>query len=256
MESLKVKLEAEWGADPLEKFGGFRNLSFDQPTAGFASALPQDGVARWNTTTAAITDSTRALVNVAFTNVDWGALRSVYGWSGIQYQAWVRGILHVCRRDAAEPAPALARGGLTVTVDITGAGEFWIDGEKQYFGGDFYGFRRAPAVVRLPHGKCRHTVDVRVTHDIRAFGGGMPPVPGVGVEVKLAKEAVVAVSERVIVADVVEGVLVAQWASVPVRNEGVGWVEVVAIWGKDVSARISLFSCCMLTFLKEIHHCP
>ena len=200
--------------------------------------------------------------------MDWDALRSVYGWSGIQYQAWVRGTLYVCRGDArgeeeeAAPAPA---GGLTVTMDITGAGEFWIDGKKQYFGGDFYGYRRAPAVVRLAPGKCRHTVDVRVTHDIRAFGGTMPPVLGVGVEVTFAKGIIVAVSEQVVVADIVEGVLVAEWASVPLRNEGVEGIEVVAIRGKDVSARIHanniyissvqrMFSCC--SFFKEIHHGP
>ncbi|KAF8544465.1 hypothetical protein BDD12DRAFT_872710 [Trichophaea hybrida] len=214
--------EAEWGADPLEKLGGFRNLTFS-PEAVFPSALPINGVAKWNTTSAVV-DVGTARVGVAFENVDWNTLRSVYGWSGIQYQAWARGSLEIC--GTVETA---------VVVYINNVGEFWID-NVQYFGGDFYGYRRAPVVVKLKPG--RHKVDVRVTHDIRNFGGGMPPVLSFTIEAHGSKEGLVAVPENAVVPDVVEGKLVGEWVSVPLRNEAAEWVKVVGVEGKDSFTKI------------------
>jgi len=185
----------------------------------FPSALPINGIAKWNTTNAVL-DAGRARVDVAFENVDWNTLRSIYGWSGIQYQAWARGSLEIC-----------GTADTTVVVYINNVGEFWIN-NVQYFGGDFYGYKRAPVVVKLKPG--RHRVDVRITHDIRNFGDEMPPVLSFTVDAHKSKEGLVAVPEKAVVSDIVEGKLVGEWASMSLRNEATGWVEVIGVEGKDV----------------------
>ncbi|KAF8938526.1 hypothetical protein BGZ58_000718 [Dissophora ornata] len=41
--------EQDFGADPLEAFGGFRSLSYDAE-ANYPSELAKDGIVRWHTT--------------------------------------------------------------------------------------------------------------------------------------------------------------------------------------------------------------
>ena len=195
------------------------------PESVFPSSLAINGTAKWNIsshTPHENEDAAKVTVNVGFSNVDWDNLRSTYGWAGIQFQAWSRGYLEVCSEDTRDT---------TVALYINNVGEFWID-EKQYFGGDFYGYRRAPVVVRLSPG--RHRVDVRVTHDIRNFGGGMPPVLSFSTEAKKAAGGLVAVPEHAVVADVVDGKIVGEWASVPLRNEGHNWIEIDEVNGDNV----------------------
>lgn len=101
-----------------------------------------------------------------------------------------------------------------------------------------YAYKRAPLVVKLGRGK--HKIDIRVTHDIRAFGGGMPPSVEVQVDVRIAKGGLVAVEEEIVVSDLVAGRLAGKWVSLPVRNEETeGWIEVLEVSGGDVCVFLS-----------------
>lgn len=114
------------------------------------------------------------------------------------------------------------------------AAEFSIAGRK-HVGGDYYEFRRAPLVVKLPAG--RHAIDVRVAHDVRAFGG----VDSVKFRVEAAiVKGELSVGDGVMVSDVVSGRMVGEWVSVPVRNDGEGWIRVVSVLGKSVSVSFPL----------------
>ncbi|KAL0637617.1 hypothetical protein Q9L58_003341 [Maublancomyces gigas] len=223
--------EAEWGADPLEKYGGFRNLTYDT-TSRFKSSLPINGVAQWSQTqlSAQNTNYTRGTVTVGFENVDWDNLRSIYGWSGIQFQAWARGSLDVCADVHAQSDQT------TIILHVWNVGEFWVD-DTQYFGGDFYGYRRAPVVLRLAPGK--HKFDVRVTHDIRNFGGGMPPRIAFEVEAKVSPGGLIVVPEGAVMSDLVEGRIVGKWVSVPLRNDAVNWIEVLEVVSVDNTTQLS-----------------
>lgn len=158
--------------------------------------------------------------------MDWDSIRSVYGWSGTQFQAWARGSLDVCVGPGAGDDPA------SVVLYVRNVGELWID-DKQYFGGDFYGYRRAPVILQLAPGN--HKFDVRVTHDIRNFGGTMPPRISFEVDARISPGGLVAVSEGAVVSDLVEGKIVGKWASVPLRNDVGSWIEVLEVITPDVS---------------------
>lgn len=164
-------------------------------------------------------------MTVGFENVDWDNLRSIYGWSGIQFQAWARGSLDVCADAHAQSDQT------TIILHVWNVGEFWVD-DTQYFGGDFYGYRRAPVVLRLAPGK--HKFDVRVTHDIRDFGGGMPPRIAFEVEAKVSPGGLIVVPEGAVMSDLVEGRIVGKWVSVPLRNDAVNWIEVLEVVSVDV----------------------
>jgi hypothetical protein len=170
-------------------------------------------------------NSTKGVITVGFDNVDWGSIRSVYGWSGIQFQAWARGSLDIC--DDAETGSKL----ITVVLHVSNVGEFWVD-DAHYFGGDFYGYHRAPIVLHLAPGK--HRLDVRVTHDIRNFGGMMPPRISFEVHASVSPGILVAIPESTIVSDLVEGKLVGELASIPLRNDARKWIEILELSGNDV----------------------
>lgn len=164
-------------------------------------------------------------MTIGFDNVDWDNLRSIYGWSGIQFQAWARGSLDV------RANPDERSDQITIALYVWSVGEFWID-DIQYFGGDFYGYRRAPVVLQLAPG--RHKFDVRVTHDIRNFGGGMPPMVAFEVEARVSPGGLIVVPEGVVVSDLVEGRIAGKWVSVPLRNDAGSWIEVLEIISADV----------------------
>lgn len=163
--------------------------------------------------------------------VDWEFLRSIFGWSGIQYQAWARGTIVVCptsSRSAALPHIDVPNA-IPVALHISPIMEYFVD-KKPYFGGDMFSYKRSPSVLHLIPG-VPHTLDIRITHDIRAFGGAMPPALEVEIEADLATGGLVAESERAIVPDVVDGKLAGRgWVSIPVRNErATGSIEIVGI---------------------------
>lgn len=82
-----------------------------------------------------------------------------FGWSIEQFQAWARGILIVNKPTK-------------VFMQISGVSEFYINGDKRYHG-DCYNYNTTSHLVHFEKGK--HTIDVRLVHDVRVFGGGRTP---------------------------------------------------------------------------------
>jgi predicted esterase len=202
--------EALWGADPLELYGGFRNLTFDDH-ARFLSSLPFNGTAFWSNATAKLGDPNiqRASVelSVEYPDVDWAFLQQVYGWAALQWQGWVRGEIIVQREDS-----------LTLSLDAENILEYWVD-DNQYLGGDFYGFKRAPAVLHLDPGV--HKIDVRLVRDVRSMSGiTTNPTVDIKLELEASPDRLRQVG-RVLIADRIEeaaGLLASDLASVVLRN--------------------------------------
>lgn len=57
-------------------------------------------------------------------------------------------------------------------MQINGVSEFYINGEKPY-NGDCYGYNTTTHIIHFEKGK--YTIDARMVHDIRVFGGGVNP---------------------------------------------------------------------------------
>jgi hypothetical protein len=220
--------EAAWSADPLEFHGGFSKL---QPAsnATFASSITRDGRARWsqvcmNKELGELGDGNAAKIklNVAFANdADWSFLQQVYGWAATQWQAWARGEL-IIRSDKPQ----------TVLLYVENVLEYIVDG-KRYFGGDFFGYRRAPAVLELAPGS--HTFEVRLVRDVRAMGGIGPPSIEVTLEATIVKEPGVHFSHTLL-SDVVDGKFASPYGSITVTNTKREWVTVDV-----VSAQVSIY---------------
>jgi hypothetical protein len=75
-----------------------------------------------------------------------------------QYQAWARGILII-----HEP--------IQLFVQISGVSEFYVHGNRYH--GDCYSYNTTTHLIQFEKGK--HTIDVRMVHDVRMFGGGQTP---------------------------------------------------------------------------------
>lgn len=224
LSSPSPSIESSWGADPLEALGGFRCLQYD-PSAHFRSALATNGTVRWSTLLADNPSSpeghAKAVLDVGFPNIDWESIRSVYGWSALQYQAWARG--HIGIGGPSSQIVALFTGGLL---------EFWIDG-YQYFGGDFYTYRRSPIVLDLDPGS--HVIDLRLIRDVRAHGGLVPPRIKVSIEVHRTSRQLSVNAQSLIISEVVEGRIASPPASINVRNDTAEWVDILRIKSTNVS---------------------
>ena len=221
--------EATWGADPLEYFGGFKELHFD-PNAIFRSSLPANGTAKWKVIQASHTSSTTTSANVSlsvgFSNVDWDFLKVVYGWTAVQYQAWARGNITITG-NKTQP----------VIIYTDAILEYWID-STHYFGGDFYGYRKAPSVIHLSPGK--HKVDVRLVRDVRAFGGVLEPTIDILLDIQSVSGTLELAKPGILVSDVVDGKFARPVASVALRNSGEDDIEIVGIQSSDVRPPLSL----------------
>jgi poly(3-hydroxybutyrate) depolymerase len=221
-------VEATWGADPLEYYGGFRNLQYD-PKATFRSSLPTNGTASWNITQAVQTlsdaTSANASLSVAYSNVDWDFLKVVYGWAAVQYQAWARGELIVGGNETQH-----------LILHTDAILEYWVD-DQHYFGGDYYSYRKAPPVLHLKPGS--HRLDLRLARDVRAFGGILEPTIDVVVDVQKATGSLELVKPGILMSDVIDGKLASIIGSVYLRNSGEEDVEVLSIRHSDVSSHVS-----------------
>ncbi|KAI8071088.1 hypothetical protein BC940DRAFT_295251 [Gongronella butleri] len=144
--------EHDFGADPLEAYGGFQHLKFSK-TAQYPSELGSKGSVGWSTVKA-VPEHT---VVPPFSDIAWQQMTGPFGWSMECYQAWFRGSLRV---------NATSR----LLIQVHGAPVFFLDG-KQY-SGDFYGYKTTTHVVALEKGL--HQIDVRLVNDVRVFGGARP----------------------------------------------------------------------------------
>lgn len=226
--------EATWGSDPLAFHGGFSSLEPDERT--FASSLAPLGYVSWSELRADVQAGTNsdcgneadqnsfasATSSLSFPEVDWNALQSVYGWSALQWQAWIRGTLTV--RGEQE---------LTIELSLPGILEFEFDGER-HFGGDYYAFGRAPLVQKLSPGS--HVLNVRVIRDVRTMGATGPPVlhlPFLANQVSASLH--VLVGKELFPDVVLDRGYAGTVCSIPVRNSTDRWLEVICIVRLDVS---------------------
>ena len=218
--------EATWGADPLEYHGGFRSLSYNR-SARYRSSLAINGTVGWFTLTADLSfagpDGAEADLLVRFDNTDWKSLQTVYGWAALQYQGWTRGELVV---DGDQPK--------TVIFYTDQVLEFWID-DDHHFGGDFYGYRRAPLVLHLDPGI--HKVDVRIIRDVRAMGGEGEPTVSIRLKAEISEDGLNVVEGSILLPDMVGGKLVSSLGSVILRNEENHWIDVLSLEPVNVCFR-------------------
>lgn len=153
-------------------------------------------------------------------------MRSIYGWSALQYQAWARGNLTV--HDTA---------AVTALVYADGILEFRVDGAL-YFGGDFYSYRRAPLILDLNPGV--HTIDIRFVYDIRARGGSDNPQIDSLIEFHQVPQQLIVDPASVLTADVVDGRLAGPYASLSLANAMKDDVEVIWIKPADASTTVCI----------------
>ena len=210
----------------MECLGGFRALEPDS-RAEYRSSLAPNGLVSWSSqqldTHAVDPAVAEVVLTIDFPEVDWRFLQSVYGWAALQYQAWARGYLEI---SADLPQ--------TITFYTDNVIEFWLD-NKLYFGGDFYAYRRAPLVLHLAAGK--HKADIRLVRDVRAMGGiGVPNVL-IKMKAEISNGTLAMVEQKLLVSDIVDGILASPFASIPVRNEARGWVDILEIESLNVRSR-------------------
>ncbi|KAL1587647.1 hypothetical protein WHR41_03449 [Cladosporium halotolerans] len=202
--------EAIWGADPLEQHGGFRAFERDRDSH-FPSSLPANASVFWSNATAKLgdpsTNSASVELTVQYPDVDWAFLQQVYGWAALQWQAWARGEIIVEREST-----------IALALDVENVLEYWIDG-VHYFGGDFYGYGKAAAVLHLEPGI--HRIDVRLVRDVRSMGGiTTNPAINVRIDLQASRGDVQAVG-NIVIADRIDGandVLASDLASAMIRN--------------------------------------
>jgi hypothetical protein len=198
----------------------------------FPSSLAREGYVLWSEV--GVKDrqtednSSRVAITVAFPDIDWPFLRSIYGWSALQYQAWARGNLSIAES---------ASESVSVVLYTDNILELWIDG-RHYFGGDFYACRRAPLVLQLKRGI--YQIDLRFIRDVRAMGGRGEPSVTVILEAKTTPGGLTIDAEKLLISDVVSGRLANHLASVTVRNEGTGWIDIIDIVSADVGISLVL----------------
>ncbi|KAM5464747.1 hypothetical protein MauCBS54593_006840 [Microsporum audouinii] len=220
--------ESSWGADPLEAYGGFQSLHYD-PMANFTSSLGLNGVANWSTASASVNSTSsqkETILHISLPPDNLTSLQEVYGWDAKQYQAWARGMLTIPETNNS-----------LVALYTDRIWEYRID-NKSYFGGDFFGFRRAPVLLDLTPGN--HTVDLRVVRDVRALGAvGEPYIDATLIAHNMPKQLNVD-SKSILVADVVDNRLISPYSSVTLHNAMGNSVKVVGI--KAAGAQAQAFS--------------
>lgn len=203
--------------------GGFRTLEFDQD-AVYHSSLAPNGTVRWlrqrGDELNADVDACETTLSIEFPHIDWAFLQSIYGWAALQYQAWARGSVIVDGNSAQ-----------TVVLYTQSLLEFWVD-NKSYYGGDFYSYRRAPVVLHLHPGV--HRIDLRLVRDDRAMGGVGDPKVQIRLDVQRSEGGLAVAEDQLLVPDMVGTRLASQFASVPIRNEEVDWIDIWSIESMDV----------------------
>jgi predicted esterase len=218
--------EIPWSADPLELYGGFRSLEYDT-SAIFATPLAFNGTTSWTEREAYLSyesnDIARAVLSVGFPEIDWQWLRDTYGWAALQWQAWARGDIFVENEVDV------------LILNAEGILEFYLD-DVHYYGGDFYGYKKAPLTLRLKDGA--HRLDVKLVRDIRSMGGLGEPTVDVRLELQQSRPVLVRTDpdfdEGVLISDVIGGAwgpLAGSYASVTVRNDAATGIEIDGIVG-------------------------
>ena len=100
-------------------------------------------------------------------------------------------------------------------VNVHGVLEFWVD-QQHFWGGDYYGYGRAPYIVHLSPGE--HLLELRLVRDVRVFGGDTHPEMPVRIDAEIIHNEIVVDIQESIFPDTLDGRLASNYASVPVTN--------------------------------------
>lgn len=147
---------------------------------------------------------------MSFPDIEWQALRDVYGWSALQWQAWARGEIIVRSKTTH-----------VLTLSTRQVLEIWLDG-VHYFGGDYFSYERALITLRLRPGV--HRLDVRLVRDVRSMGGVGEPHVVVDLNLSARKGGLlshghVVISDYVHFGDASSAILASPHGSVVMRND-------------------------------------
>ena len=181
-----------------------------------------------------------ASLEVDFPNIDWAFLQSVYGWAALQYQAWARGALVID-----------GNSNQSIQFYADRVLEVWVD-DMHYFGGDFYAYRRAPLVLHLDPGA--HRVDIRLVRDVRVMGGVGKPTMTIDLRAEYTNGGLTVMREKLLVPDVIDGVLASSFASLPVCNNGKESIDVWSITSMAVCLCATQGRRPLLMAIGEFHH--
>lgn len=151
-------------------------------------------------------------LNLQYPDIDWHFAQQIYGWSALQFQAWVVGELFW--------SGGASQKALLYTDSIL---ELWF-GDDHIFGGDFYSFRRAPILVQLQPGV--NVIRVHMLGDIRSMGGESPPNLQAKLEVKPVYDSLAVDRPGILLPDLIKGQFCSLYGSITVRNQGDKWARV------------------------------
>ncbi|RUS17630.1 hypothetical protein BC937DRAFT_89702 [Endogone sp. FLAS-F59071] len=213
--------EQDFGADPLEAFGGIDELPFSDVDR-YPSELADNGTVGWFKVE---TNSDGKTVGpIFFEGIRWSFNQLSQGWAINQFQFWARSTF-VTQRPT------------TVLVQCANVGEFHVDSRR--LSGDWYAYGTVPHVLHLSAGT--HEIRVRVINEIRIFGGKVPPPITFRLEIEEVPEGteVLLLEKSVVVPDVVEGVIAGGLGSVTIENVNTwkeDWVEVIGVEADDADA--------------------
>ncbi|KAI9281443.1 hypothetical protein BC943DRAFT_134447 [Umbelopsis sp. AD052] len=128
--------EQDFGADPLEAYGGIHNLTFST-CSRYPSELADGGSVGWQ-----LLETQGTTVGpLEFPSTRWSWNQLTAGWSINQYQAWA-----VTTFTLDEP--------VAFRVQFYSIGDFYVDHIK--YSGDWYNYQTTAHVVRLAAGE--HTI--------------------------------------------------------------------------------------------------
>ncbi|OAP57732.1 hypothetical protein AYL99_08470 [Fonsecaea erecta] len=204
--------EIVWGADPLEFYGGIRHANPDEPSYS-RSPLARNATVQWARKEYHTSQSNGEYsldFSLEFDEIDWEFAQKIYGWSAFQYQAWAKG--RILNQDVVSRL---------VNVFTDNILELWIN-DMHVFGGDFFGFGRAPVLVELHPGV--NNVSVRLVREVRSMGGAFPPTIQAGLRTQPACEQLAFVANSLVMPDVVNGRLCTPYGSITIRNQGATWI--------------------------------
>ncbi|CAG8515817.1 2966_t:CDS:10 [Funneliformis caledonium] len=212
----KPKFWEDFGADPLEAYGGFSKLKYSKEQV-FPSELANNGIINWSKIQS---NEDGSVGPIDFNNIRWDFNKKSLGWSISQFQLWARGYFTTPEFFSEQKIPIL--------VQCHNIGDFYINNQR--FHGDWYNYRTSYNILYLTP-NTRYTVDVRVVNEIRIFGDKVPPRIKFDCELRnleLEEVGAMFLHERIIVPDIIGGTRFAgEYMSIPILNTSENeWIDI------------------------------
>ncbi|CAB4492540.1 hypothetical protein RhiirA1_538356 [Rhizophagus irregularis] len=199
--------EQDFGADPLEAYGGFSKLKYSEEQI-FSSELADNGTVKWSKIQS---NEDGSVGPINFSNIRWNFNKNSLGWSISQFQLWARGYFTVPESSSEHKIPIL--------IQCHNIGDFYINDQR--FHGDWYNYRTSYYILYLTV-NTQYTINIRVVNEIRIFGDNTPPRITFDCDLRnleLEELGAMFLHERIIVPDLVKGTKFAgEYMSIPILN--------------------------------------